>query len=439
LQALAAGVYFILDREMPWVTVLINMAAWCTGALFLFLLLKGKTPGDISALLAVFLILLCPLGVQVCRSFQPEALMTGAFFIALWYLGTIQKLGWKETILASLLSAPALFIKPGTMLFPLMGAFFGVSLSRRGWARTLFAPHFAVFGLLGILPGLLYSLLLIPEHFGQKLMPWLLLDSGFYHSWWHMIHLAVSRPLFLLAVAGVVMAAVRREYLGLGLLLGYAAYSMTFSYHTMTHTYYQVPVLPVTAIGLALLWERLSASRWWAAVPAAGRSWAALAGLFLVVVPFLGKGQRLSVMPSGAHFGQQSFYQDLNQTVPRGSTVLSLDCAWGLDLSYNAWLVSVPWPPLDGQRYEVLRGGNIQSAKARLDEYCQKYQASFFVITDMKELALLPDLQSELAELPIMKKSRDLLVYDLRQKRLQRFQAAAPGAPANQSRAISLY
>jgi hypothetical protein len=86
MQALMAGTYLMSGTERPWLSGLFAGGFWVVGGWFLFDLCRKLAGGSLGALVALAFYLLAPLGIIVSRSFQPEALMTFAFLVALWYL-----------------------------------------------------------------------------------------------------------------------------------------------------------------------------------------------------------------------------------------------------------------------------------------------------------------------------------------------------------------
>ncbi|MFO0948851.1 MAG: glycosyltransferase family 39 protein [Planctomycetota bacterium] len=224
---------------------------WLAGGFFLFDLVLGLVSSRVAALGAVTYFLLCPFSIVISQSFQPEGLMILAFLISLWFLVRFLDDRWSRVVATGMIHGLAVAVKPGILLFPLLGGYLGFRASRDGWKRSILDPRTYAHGLLLILPSLLYAAFFLREHFGTKIVPHLLLSTEFYVLWGTNLRATVAWiPLACSLVGVFILARDFRSFLGVGLTLGYILYALVFSWHTATHDYYQAPLVPIVALGI---------------------------------------------------------------------------------------------------------------------------------------------------------------------------------------------
>jgi hypothetical protein len=242
----------------------------------------------------------------------------------------------------------------------------------------------------------------------------------------------------MLAVAalGILLLTVRgRSLLGVGLLLGYVGYSATFTWHAMTHDYYQVPLIPIIAICLAPLAGAVLQLPLWDRLPAIARG-VILAGALAGACVVAAESQPVTRRRAPEQTAQAL---EVERLVGRGGRVLCLTDEYGYPLAVHGWLVMRPWPNIAEKVVEALMAGaddddvdrllavlgststsaieSIPSAvsdEERLDRLLAEFRPSHFVITRMDELSRQRDLKALLARrYAVVCDRKDLLIYDL--------------------------
>ncbi len=413
-ELLVAVGYVVTGGERPYLAYLLATACWLGGAPLLYQVASRLAGRRESGLVAVAYYLLAPLGIILSRSFQPEAAMVFGFVVALWWLVVRlpPRAGWGQTAVAGLVCGLTVAVKPGFAFFPLAATYATLRLQQLGLRRALREPQWLLFGGLLVLPSLGYAYFFLAGHPGQKFLPQLLLQANFYQGLGNQIAAAVGWYWLAAAVIGAVLLVSQRgSYVGLVLLSSYLLFCATFTYHTMTHSYYHAIAIVIVAVGIAPLDLPLreacrGLARWQTSV----------CGLVAIVAMWHFSAAALPITRRHPQFAEQvRFYQQLGEVCGRGSVVLCLDRNYGSALQYHAWLVTAAWPTSADLAYGQLRGQVAEPVEERLGRMVKQWSPDFFVVTDLAELKR----QSELAELLERRYRRhaggpSALVFDLR-------------------------
>ena len=433
LQTLTALMYLPDSTERPWVSGLFASLFWLGGGWCLFAFVRRLGTGMAGALVSLAYYLLAPFGIVVSRSFQPEAVLVFAFLASLWALPRFDRESrWRATTRAGITAGLAMLVKPGIVLLPLLGAYVACAVRSLGLRGTLRSRQTYAFGLLTVLPSAVYTLAFLSHHVGAKIIPQLWADPNFYAGWGANIQTVVGWvPLAAAVIGAWLFRRTRVPLLSLGLGLGYIASAFVFTWHTMTHDYYQVPLLVLTAICIGPLgdYTRVQASRLHAYLLAGVRpapraqdlpAWCTVAA----VVVFLAVGVLLPLPTAGILRGkyadtmQIQLYEGIGRHVGRGNYVLCLSKDYGLPLMYHGWIVTHYWPASWDKDHERVQTGAVVGDAQRLEEMLQHSTLAFFVVTDLDELARQPALAALLTHrYPVSRSIPDVLIYDLQASR----------------------
>lgn len=256
-EYLVSLLYRIAGRETHWAPSLISSAFWLIGGVFVFLIAQKYTT-VVAAAIATAFYLLCPFGIVISRSFQPEPLMTMMFAAGIYtILNYYENQSPKRLLIMAVVSGLAILAKVN-IIFPIWTAFITGGISKKGLRRTVFSKQHLGFTTIAIIPGFIYYSYL--ALFTDKLQmvaesvyaPQLLWDSFFWTGWLNQIASVVGFIPLATAVLGILLIRDKtvRSIL-IGLTVGYLVYALIFAYTTATHDYYQVQVLPIVALAMA--------------------------------------------------------------------------------------------------------------------------------------------------------------------------------------------
>ena len=256
-EYLVSLVYRATGGESHWASCLICSVFWLIGGVFVFATVKKFTPYAAAAIATAFY-LLVPFGIFMTRSFQPESLMMMMFLAGIYTIfNYYEKPSTKRLMIMAIVCGLAILVKV-SIIFPIWTAFIAGGICKNGLRRTIFSLQHIVFELIGIIPGLIYYSYL--AFFGDKVQmvaqgtyaPEFLWTWQFWAGWLGQLGTIIGFIALVGAIIGVLLVRDKTvRGILIGLAVGYFAYSLIFTYHTLTHEYYQVHVVPIAALGLS--------------------------------------------------------------------------------------------------------------------------------------------------------------------------------------------
>lgn len=413
-EYLVAANFKLFRTDALWIARLYAILFWMAGGIPLYLLAK-RLAGFEAGLLALGVYLLIPFGVLASRSFQPDPLMVTLTIYAIWALDRWQQQPtWRRALLAGALLGAAILVKQ-VMIMPLGLALAGLLWVKWGW-RALRSRHAWAMAALSVFPALAYNLYgvfisgALAGQYSQRFFPHLWMDPGFYIRWSNMIQAAIGLPLFLLGLAGLLLLREKASRgLLFGYLLGYLVYGFVFSHHISTHDYYQLPLLPLVAMGVGLAGEVLFREVRNASGRLLGRAGVAVV---LLAATLLSLWSARSSLRAADYRQDPALLVELTEQMggPRAST-LGLMEDYGAALYYYAYNLPVYWYlEEDGVRLNHMSPSEMEAAIKRRFE-----GKEFFIITDLDVLRAQPAVQHYLdRHYDILYEDSRYLVYDLR-------------------------
>ena len=438
MEVLASVVYRLIGREdVAWARSL-AVAAWTLGGLAVFRLTVQLLSGP-AAVAAVAVWAFVPFGITASQSFQPDPLMTSLIVLTLATVVSAERrrTPWRIVLFGVCLAATlAVKVVAGFLLGPALVA---VTLLGTGSLRDKAVT--SVVALLAALPaGWYYSTLPLATDYGPFLQ--LLREPAFWQGWSGIVHHVVSWPLLVAALAGAAVATGELRRLLVALSAGYIAFGIVFTHHIHTHDYYSLPLIPMVALGVGALVDRIGRML-------SGTAPAAVAAAVSVGLLAWGGAAVAAAQSSGrhaAHIAKAAGYARIGAVVNHSPKVLSLDEEYGLALNYHGHVVSSHWPDSGDLAMLSLTGGQREPAEERL----RASGADFFVCTSQAQMEAQPDLKAALeGRHPLLAREGEpdrwaFVVYDLRRGVLSATPAnlsffSHVGGPAAAAETVSLY
>lgn len=423
MEFIASIAYRIAGGEHLWIPRLMSSIFWLIGGAFLYLFVKKIFSADAAVFSTAFYLFL-PYGIIASRSFQPNPLMIMLLIISIMAIFQYyEQPSTRRLVTAAILSALAFFIYP-TAVFFIFGAFVCLAFYRYGIWRAIINSKFWLFAVVTLLPTVIYYVYLIfivgflKGYAGAAFLPHILLRSFFWKGWLNQIEKVVGLAALIGALLGIFMFRKGlAKVLMIGLWTGYFAYSLIFSYHSHTHDYYQLPLVPIVALSLgaiaALITNRLSqtCTRWHWRVPA-------LVIIFFAVFLSIYKVQPKLFNP---YFKQYvEIAKEIGAAVGHSTKTIFLTYAYGKPLKYHGELCGRWWPSRGDFRSYALRGLPRLSAEERFNTIYSKDSPEYFIVTDFRAFQEQPDLKEFLAQnFPVLVNNRNYLIFDLK-KSLQK-------------------
>lgn len=423
METLASRFYRIAGGETLWFPRLLYSIFWLVAGAGIYLISK-KLWSETAAVISITLFLFLPFGIFASRSFQPDTLMVALMVFAfLAIVSYFEKPTYVRLIVAGLVAGASVFVKVQAV-FMVLFAFGSLMISRKSVRQTLSRPPLWIFLFTSLAPGVFYysyGLFVTKSLQAQaswSFMPRLLASPLFYTGWLKNVGLVAGFSLFLVTILALPLAYSRkttRAFLA-GLWGGYIVFSLIFNYHTSTHHYYHLQVIPLVALSVgyvgALVFARLNYSRipWKlrAAVLAALLIAFALDGMKQVII-------RRHWLENNMDFTRVvEVAKEIGQHVDHSMKCIFLDPEYGSTLKYHGWLAGWIW--YSAQDISVRRRFRGMDERNAQELYFKKYaihQPEFFIVTDLKEFDRQNDLKEFLnSKFPIVASTSRYMIFD---------------------------
>ncbi|MFQ5616948.1 MAG: glycosyltransferase family 39 protein [Anaerolineales bacterium] len=432
VETLVVWGYRLTGGAHLWVARLLSSVFWVLGGLAIFLLGRELACADGGIVAAIYYLFL-PYGMIASRAFQPDPLMVALITAGLW-----ASVRWHNrrtmgaAVLAGVFAGLAIFVKT-VAVYVLGGALAGLVLAGKGEDRqkskstnqqyairfTLYAirdPQTWVIAALTILPTAAYYIYglfindFLRQQFKFRFFPELLRDPAFYIRWVEMSSDIVGYGALLAALVGIFLLrdkAIRA--MGIGIWIGYAAYSVTFPFHAITHDYYQLPLIPIVAISLipvgALILGQL------ASLEKGGFARLVVAGIILFGVAFKVWDTRV-ILARKDYRGDAEEWARFGEIIPPNASVVAITHAYGYPLAYYGWVNAAIW--LSGSDAELRELGGVAGVNIENKRLASFEGKDLFLVTRFKELDNQPELKEMLySDYEIFAEGEGFVIFDL--------------------------
>ena len=414
LEILIAGTYRLTGGEKLWLARAFSSLFWLIAAAAMVKLLR-RWSFNAGIIISAGFFLLLTFAVQASRSFQPDPFMV--MWISLFTLSVdiwMEKRSWKWAILAGLLGGIAVLVKVVAGFF-VGGVLLIAVLLSGSLGRILRSRQTWIILLLSVLPAFAYYLLAIGGRSAGFFTSWtlgfiqLLADHEFYSDWLHMIDSLVSLPMFFTALVGTFLLQPPARRLVLGLWLGYVLYGLSSPYQFITHSYYHLPLVLVTAMGLApvadLALEKLTTSSW---------LWRTATALVLIFAAGYTIWVGRSILFVEDFRSEARVWADIGKAVPVDGLVIALTQDYGTRLMYYGWTkVSSYWPATSNFSRGQAAGKDKRDLKALFEKMVEGKR--YFLVTAFGQLEAQPELKRLLQDYLVTASGDGYILYDLAQ------------------------
>ncbi len=414
LETIVAGTYWVAGGEYVWIARIYSSVFWVLGGVAVFGLTREMIGLD-GAVIGLTYYLFAPFGIKASRSFQPDPLMTACVAYAWWTFHRWHRSHtWKWALFAGISSGLALLVK-STSVFFLIGGM-GALLLRRGVKKTLKDAQVWAIGLLSGLPVLLYNVYgifivgTLGEQFQGRIFPQLLDDFQFYRRLKNAMSSVAGHELILLVALMGLILVWKKEEIGylLGIWVGYLVFILTFSYHSITHYYYHLPLIPLVAISIASVsnsvFERIKSGH---------LKYAIRVGLVFILLLGVGGGYYMLFNEDYRH--EPGWYWKVADKVDRDVDIVVLSQNYGNRIAYYGWIEPKVWVGSENQEYSELRGGEKEPFEQHFNQLVG--DADYFLVTRMNELRRQEKLRDKLYNTyKIHAEGGGYVIFDLHQK-----------------------
>ncbi|MGZ6346869.1 MAG: ArnT family glycosyltransferase [Anaerolineales bacterium] len=382
----------------------------------LFWLLTGLTLFDLArriasptaALISLAYYLVLPFAVQASRSFQPDPLMTSAFFAGFYFLYRwTEEQKWKWAILAGLLIGFATLVKI-VIVFFVIGAAVAAVLTTLGTRFWKSIQVWAMAAMMSI-PAFGYYVLGHPGRSTEYFFAWtvdlirLITTSSFYAHWLGFIGSLFGLTILFLSLAGTLLAPTRLRWMLIGIWIGYVIYGLMLPFQMYTHSYYHIQLVPIIALGLAPILEtvavRLSREARWFQVAAAG--------LVVFVIGYQAWVARSNLVVQD-YRQEPAYWLEVGKAIPENTNIVALTQDYGYRLMYYGWRKLELWPYVN----------DLTAAKGAKDDIQSNFAditagKDYFLVTAFGQLDQQPELKKILDGYAVAAQGSGYVLYDL--------------------------
>ena len=381
---------------------------WLAAGIALFDLMRRAT-SPWAALIALAFYLVLPFSVQASRSFQPDPLMTSAFVIGVYFLYRwSEEQTWKWAILAGVFLGLATFVKIVIAFFVGAAAIALVlfTLGRNFWRSKQVWAMAAIM----VAPALVFYVLLNQGRSTEYFFSWtvaligLITSTDFYTKWLAFLGTIFGQLTIFLSIAGALIAKPRMRWLLVSLWVGYLLYGLTLPFQMFTHSYYHIQLIPILALGLAVVLDPLIESV--SATGGVGR-----VGFIALVVAVIGYQSYVarSVLVAEDFHHEPVFWSSVAEVTPLDGNVMALTHDYGYRLMLYGWRKVSLWPLTTGLSEARNPDKNDAEQFAELTE-----GMDYFLVTAFGQLDKQPDLKNILDTYPIAAEGDGYVLYDLK-------------------------
>lgn len=413
LEHIAAFLYR-WTGENPAVPRALSGIFWLLGGFFLFHLTRNlivveqrrDAESPIAALSALVFYLFLPYAVISSRSFQPDPLMV-LFLLAFWWAfdrWSRSPADWLWTIIAGLLGGLAIYIKL-TAVFFVVGGAVGLLLAHRSFISALKHPQTWLLVALGILPGGLYvydGLLgrgFLVNEFGGRTIISLWVNPVFYLRWLDKLDNILPLWLLALAILSLLVFTNRPTYRFLTTLwISYVFFGLIQTHHIASHDYYSLPIIPIAALSLSPLVQVVVEQILTRVRTSRGRTELLL---LMVLSLLLITIQDYLTLRRNDNRPLAQMYVEIGETLQRQPGVVALTKDYGYPLFYYGWQNVTLWNHPGPETFEKAFSS-------------QTFEKSYFLVTDLDELARQSQLREKLTEYNILVQKPGYIIYDLK-------------------------
>ena len=300
-----------------------------------------------------------------------------------------------------------------TAVFFLAFGFAGLVLSKEKIGKLIKDTQVWVIVLLSSIPVLAYHLYgvfvvgSLGQQFRRRFFPEMLREIEYYLRLKNAVAAVTGHELILVAAILGLLFFIRKKELGffLGIWFSFILYCLFFTYHSTTHYYYHLPVIPLTAILLAGLFEVLiKYIKIRGVIP--------LTRIGLGVVLLIGMAGSYYMLQNDDYRNEPYYYNKVVDFVGRESKVVTLSQDYGNRIAYYGWIKPKDWKAFKNNDQTPI----LESGMDPFEEYFREFTEEFdyFIITRIKEFQRQEQLFDFLYEnFDIFEEGGGYIIFDL--------------------------
>ncbi len=316
--------------------------------------------------------------------------------------------------MAGLFAGLAIFIK-SVAVFPMAAALIIVVIYKKGFPRLLRSWQVWVMAILAVVPYLLYHIYGVyingelQSQFSLRFFPQLWVEPAFWLQWNGMISKVVGLEFFLISILGTFLLTKKSDRaMMIALFAGYFVYGLILSHHISTHDYYQLPLVPIVAIGAASAFSSL--------VKLFNRKPRFVMVILLVTLSYFVaiKAWDVRVELKRSNYNNEvQFWTKMGDVFSQDDSVIGITQDYGYRFEYWGWHKIENWMSSSDFALRELAGQEFDMKTWFEEAVAGK---DYFLVTQFAELDRQPKIKSLLsANYPVWQETDDYVIYNLQE------------------------
>ncbi|NJN80153.1 MAG: hypothetical protein HC797_06625 [Anaerolineales bacterium] len=206
------------------------------------------------------------------------------------------------------------------------------------------------------------------------------------------------------ALSGALIAPPRMRWLLISLWIGYVLYGLTLPFQMYTHSYYHIQLIPILALGLAVVLNPLVEF-------VSSQNGVRRVGFIALVVSIIGYQAYVarSVLFAESFRHEPAYWSSVGESIPINSNVIALTQDYGYRLMMYGWRKVELWPL--ATELSATRNPDKNNAE-KFDELT--VGMDYFLVTAFGQLEKQPKLKKILDTYPIAIEGDGYVMYDLK-------------------------
>ncbi|MFV2043575.1 MAG: ArnT family glycosyltransferase [Anaerolineales bacterium] len=416
-ERIVALAYLAIGQEILWIARLFAIIYWMIGGVALYAL-AVRISSHAGAALSLGFYLLLPFGIIASRSFQPEPLMVMWILLAAYatFRWTEAKL-WRWAIAAGVAGGIAALVKVFGV-FPVAAVTILLVLHDFGFRKAVRSGQvWAVAGLMIAIPASYYFVSTRSEataYLGGWVFAFtdLLVSPSFYIRWATTLKQLLTIPMVIAGAMGILLLRGRGRLVAAGLWVGYFLISAAVPGLVITHSYYNLPLIPAVALSLSPFGDFIVNG-----VRDQGRIWKAVfVGVLVVAIGIPLVDARNDLLREDYRL-EPIIWRRVGDSLPRDGGIIGLTHDYNTRLKYYGWIGMAQWPHAADFEMGVLAGGNYDPMDPAIVDMFEERTEGFdyFLVTLFTELEAQPILKDVLYSNYPFREGDGYVLFDLRE------------------------
>ena len=234
------------------------------------------------------------------------------------------------------------------------------------------------------------------------------MEPAFWLQWNGIISKVVGLEFFLISILGTFLLTKKSDRaMMIALFAGYFVYGLILSHHISTHDYYQLPLVPIVALGAASAFSSL--------VKLFNRKPRFVMVILLVTLSYFVaiKAWDVRVELKRSNYNNEvQFWTKMGDVFSQDDLVIGITQDYGYRFEYWGWHKIENWMSSSTLRYEL--AGQEFDMKTWFEEAVAG--KDYFLVTEFAELDRQPKIKSLLrANYPVWQETDDYVIYNLQE------------------------